>query len=84
MIQEILGLGKVVKQGSTTSRFIVQDKKGLYLLCHLFNGNLVTSRKHLNFRLFLSAFNKYSNKGKLNFENIQFNLKTVVPSLEDS
>ena len=41
MIQKTLGFGKVIKQGKTTSRFVVQDKKGLYLLCLLFNGNLV-------------------------------------------
>lgn len=84
MIQQVLGFGKVIKQGITTSRFIVQDKKGLYLLCHLLNGNLVTHAKYLKFKLFLSAFNKYSNKGKLKFENIQINLKLIVPSLEDS
>ena len=84
MIQQVLGFGKVVKQGITTSRFIVQDKKGLYLLCHMLNGNLVTHTKHLSYKLFLSSFNEYSNKGKLNFENIQFNPKIIVPSLEDS
>lgn len=84
MIQDVLGFGKVVKQGVTTSRFVVQDKKGLYLLCILLNGNFVTKTKHLNFKLFLSAFNKYSNKGKLNFENISLNPKMVKPSLEDS
>ena len=84
MIQEVLGFGKVVKQGETTSRFVVQDKKGIYLLCILLNGNFVTKTKHLNFKLFLSAFNKYSNKGKLIFENISFNPKMVKPSLEDS
>ena len=28
MIQEVLGFGRVVKQGVTTYRFIIQDKKG--------------------------------------------------------
>lgn len=84
MIQEVLGFGKVIKQGITTSRFVVQDKKGIYLLSILLNGNFVTKGKHLNFKLFLSAFNKYSSSGKLNFETIPFSANMVIPSLQDS
>jgi hypothetical protein len=84
MIKETLGFGKVIKQSVTTSRFIVQDKKGLYLLSLLFNGNLVTKRKHLSFKKFNAAFNKYSTKGKLLFETINFNPLPVTPSLKDS
>lgn len=84
MIKEVLGFGKVVKQGLTTSRFFVQDKKGLYLLSLLFNGNIVTKIKHLSFKLFNRAFNKYSKKGILLFNTISFNPSTVKPSLEDS
>lgn len=73
MVKETLGFGKVIKQGVTTYRFIVQYKKGLYLLSLLFNGNLVTKRKHLSFKKFNAAFNKYSLKGKLLFETINFN-----------
>lgn len=84
MIKETLGFGKVIKQGVTTSRYVVQDKKGLYLISLIFNGNLVTKRKSLNFKLFNLAFNKYSSKGKLQFETIDFNLFTVKPTLDDS
>lgn len=84
MIQETLGFGKVIKQGATTSRYVVQDKKGLYLLSLLFNGNLVTKRKILSFKIFNQAFNKYSNKGRLQFEAINFDASTVIPTLEDS
>ena len=84
MIQEILGFGKVVKQGKTTSRFVVQDKVGLRLLCLLFNGNLVTITNNLRFKSFLFAFNEYCNKGKLKFEKIEFNDKTVKPGKHDS
>ena len=84
MIQKVLGFGKVIKQGVTTSRYIVQDKRGLYLLSLLFNGNLVTKRKNLSFKSFNLAFNKYSNKGNLQFEAIAFNPLTVKPRLEDS
>lgn len=84
MIKETLGFGKVIKQGVTTSRYVVQDKKGLYLISLLFNGNLVTKRKSLSFKNFNLAFNKYSSKGKLQFETIDFNPFTVKPTLEDS
>jgi len=84
MIQKVLGFGKVIKQGETTSRYVVQDKKGLYLLSLIFNGNLVTKRKVLSFKNFNLAFNKYSNKGKLQFKEIEFNFSTVIPTLEDS
>jgi hypothetical protein len=84
MIQKVLGFGKVIKQGITTSRFVVQDKKGLYLLSLLFNGNLVTKKKYLQFKQFNLAFNKYSNKGKLLFKPILFYSKIVIPTIEDS
>jgi len=73
MIQEVLGFGKRVKQGKTTSRFTVQDKKALSLLSHLFNGNLVTKGKSLRFKLFNLAFNKYCTKCKLLLETRPFN-----------
>jgi len=84
MIQETLGFGKVIKQGVTTSRYVVQDKKGLYLLSLLFNGNLVTKRKVLSFKKFNLAFNKYSKIGRLQFEVIDFDVSTVISTLEDS
>jgi hypothetical protein len=45
-IQEILGFGKVTEfpQGRGTNkfyRFIVEDKTSIFILAHLFNGNLV-------------------------------------------
>jgi hypothetical protein len=40
-MQSTLGFGKVIKQGATTSRFVVQDKVGLKLIALLFNGNMV-------------------------------------------
>lgn len=83
MIQNTLGFGKVVKQGQSTSRFIVQDKRGLYLLCVLFNGNIVTRSKLESFKAFLLAFNNYSDKGKLRFETIKFKSLLAQASLND-
>lgn len=58
MIKEVLGFGSVMKQGSSTSRFVVKDLANLELLILLFNGNLVFPLKQSTFALFLEAFNK--------------------------
>lgn len=56
-IQKELNLGKVISQGKTTSRFVVQDKLGLYLIALIFNGNLRTPDKLESFNKFLNALN---------------------------
>jgi hypothetical protein len=83
MIQKTLGFGKVIKQSKTTSRFVVQDKAGFYLLCVLFNGNIVTRPKLESFKAFLLAFNNYSSKGKLRFETINFKPLLAQASFKD-
>ena len=47
MIKETLGLGNIIKQYTTTHRYVVQDKKGrVSLIVSFFNGNLILpSRK---------------------------------------
>lgn len=70
MIQKMLGLGKVIKQGKTTSRFIIQDKKGLYLIAALFKNNLVTHSKIESFNKFLLKLNMYNQKGNIKYPNI--------------
>lgn len=84
MIQRELGLGKVIKQGKTTSRFIIQDKKGLYLMATLFNGNLVTHSKIESFKKFASLLNEYNQKGSIIFPNLIININPVLPTLQDS
>lgn len=56
-IQRELNFGKVISQGKTTSRFVVQDKLGLYLIALIFNGNLRTPDKLESFNKFLNALN---------------------------
>jgi LAGLIDADG endonuclease len=56
-IQKELNLGKVIVQGKTTSRFIVQDKLGLYLISLIFKGNVRTPDKLISFNEFLKALN---------------------------
>ena len=65
LIQETLGFGKVIKQGKRTSRFIVQDKKGLELIVSLFNGNLVIPTKQQDFYKFIALYNKKAIKGQI-------------------
>ena len=63
-IQSQLGFGKVLKQGKTTSRFIVQDALNLYLIALIFNGNIVLPVKNENFLTWLNALNDKIKKGK--------------------
>ena len=51
-------MGKVIKQGKTTSRFILQDKLSLYLISLIFNGNIRTPDKLISFNKFLTNLNK--------------------------
>lgn len=83
LIQKTLGFGKVVKQSRTTSRFVVQDKTGLYLLCALFNGNIVSKSKLESFQIFLLMFNEYSNIGNFKFEGLKLKSQLVNPNFND-
>jgi hypothetical protein len=95
MIQNILGIEKVIKQSSTrfysqlrcqSSRFVIQDKKGLFIIANLFNYNLITHNKITQFRNFLSILNNYNQKGnKISpvIETIQSNSK-ILPTLKDA
>ena len=56
-IQKELNIGKVIVQGKTTSRFILQDKLGLYLISLIFNGNIRTPDKLRSFNEFLEILN---------------------------
>lgn len=50
-------MGKVIKQGVNTSRFVIQDKLGLYLIALIFNGKIVTPLKLESFNVFLKYLN---------------------------
>jgi cytochrome c oxidase subunit 1 len=83
-IKNNLGFGKIFKQSvkQNTHRFIVQDIKNIYLICLLFNGNMVFPTRKARFLTFLSLYNE---------RLIKKNLKTIIPldlnvlpTLEDS
>jgi hypothetical protein len=78
-IKQTLGFGRVIKQGSTTSRYIVEDIGSVILLIALFNGNLVFPLKQANFALFLEASNKRSRA-----QVVELISSVVIPSFKDS
>lgn len=63
-IQSNLGYGKVIKQGKTTSRFIIQNNFELYLIALLFNGNIILPSKLNKFNRWLKLLNQKIEKGK--------------------
>lgn len=84
MIKQNLKFGKVIKQGKTVSRFIVQDKIGLYLLALLFNKNLVTIDKINSYILFINKVNSYNRTGKIKLPQIELGEFEVLPTLQDA
>ena len=59
-IKEKIGFGKVIKQSikQKTHRYVVQDIKNLFLICLLFNGNMVFPTRNAKFLIFLSSLNE--------------------------
>jgi LAGLIDADG endonuclease len=82
-IKNMLCFGKVIVQSSKqkTHRYVVQDLNNLYLLCLLFNGNMVFPTRNARFISFLSFFNeKLLKKG---IKPIEILTGYVKPSLND-
>jgi len=82
-IKDNLGFGRVVLQSSKlkTHRFIIQDIKNLFLICLLFNGNMVFPTRNARFLTFLSSFNE--KLLKKNLTPISPLINCVTPSLFD-
>jgi hypothetical protein len=78
-IQQVLGFGRVIKQGPSTSRYVVEDVASVTLLIALFNGNLVFPLKQASFALYLEAFNKRSQA-----QVVEFISPLVKPTFNDS
>jgi LAGLIDADG endonuclease len=59
-IKKYLGFGSVSVQSTTnkTHQFRVRDKDNLLKVINIFNGNLITKAKILQFKLFLQAYNE--------------------------
>lgn len=82
-IHDNLGFGKVIKQSvkQNTHRFVIQDIQNLYLICLIFNGNMVFPTRKARFLTFLSFFNE--KLLKKNLTTITPLDITVTPSLKD-
>ena len=84
-IQTNLGFGKVIKQGSRTSRYIVQDLNHLYLILLLFNGNIILPSRKDRFKAFLEVYNQKVLKGKIKgLQTIKYQISNILPSLNNS
>jgi len=82
-IQETLGFGKVIAQSANTSRYVVQSKKEIELIIHLFNGNIVLPSKKVRFENFVNGFNSWIKKGRIKINPINFKHSSILPSLND-
>jgi len=84
-IKDSFGFGSVIPQslGQHTHRYVIQDLNNLYLMCLLFNGNLVFPVRNFKFLEFQAALNTKLIK-KSAFPPIVPDLSTVVPTLKDS
>jgi cytochrome c oxidase subunit 1 len=82
-IKNNIGFGKVIKQSikGNTHRFVIQDRKNLFLICLLFNGNMVFPSRNARFLTFLSTFNE--NLLKQNLPIIIPKINTILPTLKD-
>lgn len=85
-IQTMLGFGNVIVQSvqNKTHRFIVQDRNNLWLLGHLFNGNMVFPVRHAKFLAFLNNLNLYISRGQSILQPITPILTTLLPTLGDA
>jgi hypothetical protein len=82
-IKKNLGFGKVIQQSksSNTHRYIVKDVQNIFLICLIFNGNMVFFTKNSQFLIFLSAYNYLALRMKL--EIINPIVSTLLPTLQD-
>lgn len=77
-----LGFGSVIKQSDSTHRFLVQKMSYIYLICLIFNGNMVFPTRNFRFLTFLSVYNDLALRIKLDI--ISPVLNTILPTLNDS
>jgi len=85
LIKDTLGFGSVIKQSvkQNTHRFVIQDIKNLYLICLIFNGNMVLPTRNARFLTFLSSFNEKLLRRNLVMISPACSAACVTPSLND-
>lgn len=90
-IKNNLNIGNIVLQSkkNNTYRYLIRNKKDLYLICLLFNGNIVLPTKNIRFIQFLNRLNEYIYKYNktLNIDNFKLIIPyhyCVLPSIDNS
>lgn len=82
-IQDNLGFGSIyLPSNRRVHRFWVSSTKDLYLLCLLFNGNMVFPTRSARFLAFLTSFNEKLLKKNI-LAPINPIMENVIPSLVD-
>ena len=83
-IKNNLNMGNIIIESkkNKTYKFIIKNKQDIYLICLLFNGNIILPTKHIRFIQFLSRFNEYNIKYN-KFNIIKPINDTILPSLND-
>ena len=86
-IKNNLNMGNIMIQSkkNKTYRYVIRKKSDIYLICLLFNGNMVMPTKQQRFLQFLIIFNEYIIK----YKNYKFSLikplnYCILPTLDDS
>lgn len=97
-IKNNLNIGNIVIQSNKnkTYRFIIRSKQDIYLICLLFNGNIVLPTKNIRFIQFITILNEYilkykyiheggylDNKYNHIYKYIKPNNKCILPTLND-
>ena len=82
-IKDNLSFGKVIVESNKqkTHKYVVQDMKNIYLICELFNGNIIFPTKKARFISFISIFNE--NLIKKDEISIPIINSSVIASLND-
>lgn len=79
-IANTLGFGRVIKQGPTVWRFVVEARDDQAIQIHQFNGNIIQDYRKIQFKRFLAAFNVKQLKNHLPV--IEYLSNQVLISLE--
>ena len=85
-IQSTLGFGFITLQhkGNNTYRYVVQDKVGLLMIAHIFNGNIVLPTRAAIFSKFLVAVNTLLSTGTMVLPTVPLITRQVLPTLFDA
>ncbi len=86
LILSTLGIGRVMLQGKTTSRFVINSKVDMQLIVALFNGNMVLPAKQASFATFLAAYNVLATNpnAMITLPHVPLIPTLVIPTLADS